>query len=273
MYNCIYLSKRYFIRRFYHLKLKRKQRAFSRFLSFFVVAEQPRKQRMFDDVKMKKKEKKKILNIYRILLILYTCACTYSGEIGGEGGEESIGRESNYVLLKLNVIDIMHSYFRVIRALQPRSDSPRYTFPFSPFPFVKNHRQRQGTSISIQIDICSNQTASLVSSFLPFFPSSPSFFPFLVESVLIPNAVVVKVTESGAMITMDGWMDGWNREYGDPRIKIDRGKKSGTKCFHVDLAFQVTSAETCVYLMKNRSRCFFTIRDSEALIMINRIND
>lgn len=68
-------------------------------------------------------------------------------------------------------------------------------------------------------------------------------------------------------------MDGWNREYGDPRIKIDRGKKSGTKCFHVDLAFQVTSAETCVYLMKNRSRCFFTIRDSEALIMINRIND
>lgn len=68
MYNCIYLSKRYFIRRFYHLKLKRKQRAFSRFLSFFVVAEQPRKQRMFDDVKMKKKEKKKILNIYRILL-------------------------------------------------------------------------------------------------------------------------------------------------------------------------------------------------------------
>lgn len=167
----------------------------------------------------------------------------------------------------------MHSYFRVIRALQPRSDSPRYTFPFSPFPFVKNHRQRQGTSISIQIDICSNQTASLVSSFLPFFPSPPSFFPFLVESVLIPNAVVVKVTESGAMITMDGWMDGWNREYGDPRIKIDRRKKSGTKCFHVDLAFQVTSAETCVYLMKNRSRCFFTIRDSEALIMINRIND
>lgn len=61
MYNCIYLSKRYFIRRFYHLKLKRKQRAFSRFLSFFVVAEQPRKQRLFDDVKMKKKEKKKNL--------------------------------------------------------------------------------------------------------------------------------------------------------------------------------------------------------------------
>lgn len=69
-------------------------------------------------------------------------------------------------------------------------------------------------------------------------------------------------------------MDGWNREYGDSRIKIDRKKKkSGMKCFYVDLAFQVTSAETCVYLMKNRSRCFFTMRDSEALIMINRIND
>lgn len=193
---------------------------------------------MFDDVKMKKKEKKKILNIYRILLILYTCACTYSGEIGGEGGEESIGRESNYVLLKLNVIDIMHSYFRVIRALQPRSDSPRYTFPFSPFPFVKNHRQRQGTSISIQIDICSNQTASLVSSFLPFFPSPPSFFPFLVESVLIPNAVVVKVTESGAMITMDGWMDGWM----EPRVwrsscKNRSGKKKWNEMFSRGFGF------------------------------------
>lgn len=71
MYNCIYLSKKYFIRRFYHLKLKRKQRAFSRFLFFFVVAEQPRKQRMFDDVKMKKKEKKNLKYLSNLVNTLH----------------------------------------------------------------------------------------------------------------------------------------------------------------------------------------------------------
>lgn len=93
------------------------------------------------------------------------------------------------------------------------------------------------------------------------------------ESVLIPNAVV-KVTESGAMITMDGTASMMERRFSyKNRIEKKKKNKDGTKCFCADLAFQVTSAETCVYLMKNRSRCFFTIRNSKALIMINRIND
>lgn len=72
------------------------------------------------------------------------------------------------------------------------------------------------------------------------------------------------------MITMEVWRFSYkNRSEGEKK----RRKKSGMKCFYVDLAFQVTSAGTCVYLMKDRSRCFFTMRDSEALIMINRIND
>lgn len=194
-------------------------------------------------------------------------------------GEESIGRESNYVLLKLNVIDIMHSYFRVIRAVQPRSDSPQYTLLllllFYSLPFREKSQARVLPLVFKLIFVRIKPHLSSLPFF--FFPpssslrSSPSFFLFLVESVLIPNAAVVKVTESGAMITMDGWMEPrvWRFSYKNRSKK----KKSGMKCFYVDLAFQVTSAETCVYLMKNRSRCFFTMRDSEALIMINRIND
>lgn len=170
------------------------------------------------------------------MLILYTCACTYSGEIGGEGGEESIGRESNYVLLKLNVIDIMHSYFRVIRALQPRSDSPRYTFPFSPFPFVKNHRQRQGTSISIQIDICSNQTASLVSSFLPF--SLPSLLFSLPRGIGFNSKCGGCKSNGKWRDDNDGWMDGWM----EPRVwrssyKNRSGKKKWNEMFSRGFGF------------------------------------
>ena len=77
---------------------------------------------------------------------------------------------------------------------------------------------------------------SSLPSFL--FPSPPSFFPFLVESVLIPNAVVVKVTESGAMITMDGWMDGWM----EPRVwrssyKNRSGKKKWNEMFSRGFGF------------------------------------
>lgn len=90
----------------------------------------------------------------------------------------------------------MHSYFRVIRAVFSHDLIRLGTRLLLLLLFVKNHRQRRGTSISIQIDICSNQTASPVSSFpfLPSLPSLSSFFLPLVESVLIPNAAVVKVT-------------------------------------------------------------------------------
>lgn len=146
-------------------------------------------------MKGKEKKKRKFFKYLSNLVEQFTRA--YSREIrGGEGGEESIGRESNYVLLKLNVIDIMHSYFRVIRAVFSHHLIRLGTRLLLLLLFVKNHRQRRGTSISIQIDICSNQTASPVSSFPLFFsPSSlSSFFLPLVESVLIPNAAVVKVT-------------------------------------------------------------------------------
>lgn len=166
-------------------------------------------------LKKNEEKKKNLQNIYRILLIFYTCACTCIVE-KFRGGEESIGRESNYVLLKLNVIDIMHSYFRVIRAVQPRSDSPQYTLLllllFYSLPFREKSQARVLPLVFKLIFVRIKPHLSSLPFFF-FFPpssslrSSPSFFLFLVESVLIPNAAVVKVTESGAMITMDGWME------------------------------------------------------------------
>lgn len=131
-------------------------------------------------------------------------------------GEESIGRESNYVLLKLNVIDIMHSYFRVIRAVQPRSDSPQYTLLllllFYSLPF---REKSQARVLPLVFKLIFVRIKPHLSS-LPFFFFFPSLLlpPFLPLLFSLPRGIGFNSKCGGCKSNRkwrddnDGWMDG-----------------------------------------------------------------